>query len=321
MVKEIALSDIVDNPFQARHDFDRGALQSFADEIKAEGTWKFVLLGRKNGKGKVEIAFGHRRVRALRLLKSPTVMVDITSLTDAEMARIGLEENLQREGLTDLEKADAVRLAVELERKARINVGKPEQGAIQVVADRLGLAQTWVSKLCEISRGMPLKVREVVEAKTMTAQTAFEAKQWGGDDYVRTLARQSKEAEKETSTISKPTHMTVKAMKRAVAAAPERVQEQLREEVFSGKLERPDEVATRARRLESSKVRRDKEPPPDLKIVIVGMTHDLKEFRKKLETVAPYMDYVDEVPPIAERFREALRDLIETAKDILKASQ
>jgi hypothetical protein len=50
-------------------------------------------------------------------------------------------------------------------------------------------------------------------------------------------------------------------------------------------------------------------------------TDDLKEWNKKLKTVEPYMDYVDEVPAIAGKFRNALTELVETAREILKAAK
>jgi len=320
MQKDVPIAEILDNPFQPRTTFDRDAIKSLAEEIEAEGFWNGALQGRRNADGRIELVFGHRRLRALKVLKRPTVRIDIVDLTDAQMALRSLEENLQREGLTDLERADAVRAAVELERQARINAGKPERGAAAIVAERLGLTTSWVSQLCDISLTMVNKDREAIEAGRLTAKTALAAKDWGGTEYIRTLARQGKEAEKPDAAVTKPTHMTVGAMKKAVAKAPEQVRERLKNEVFEGKLIRPDEVEARGRRLESQRVRREKEPPPDLKIVIVGWTHDLKDWNRKLRDVEPYMDYVDEVPAIADKFREALRQLIDTAKDLLKSA-
>src|SRR5215831_14378032 len=151
MIKNVPLSEILDNPFQPRSTFDRDAIRSLADEIEAEGFWNGTLQGRRNARGQIELVFGHRRLRALRLLKTPSARIEILDLTDAQMSMRALEENLQREGLTDFEKADAVRHAVELERTRRKEAGEPERGAIEVVAKRLGLASQWVSSLCVIS--------------------------------------------------------------------------------------------------------------------------------------------------------------------------
>ena len=97
------------------------------------------------------------------------------------MALRSLEENLQREGLTDIEKADAVKQAVEIARAERNAQGKPERGVIQEVADRLGLAYSWVSLLCEISVSIDTKERALIQKKYLSAKTALLAKKWGGD--------------------------------------------------------------------------------------------------------------------------------------------
>src|SRR4030095_544414 len=115
-IKQIPLDEIIDNPFQPRKEFDRDSLQSLADEMKAEGFWSGTLQGRRTKTGKVELVFGHRRVRALKMLKTETVPIEIVDLTDAQMALRSLEENLQREGLSDLERADGVKAALAVPR-------------------------------------------------------------------------------------------------------------------------------------------------------------------------------------------------------------
>src|SRR5262245_25535312 len=102
-LKHVPLSDIVPNPFQSRSTFDEADVRSLADEIQAEGLWNTVFQARRNGHGKFELVYGHRRMAALRLLKYKTVPIEVVDLTDAQMALRSLEENLQRQGLTDLE--------------------------------------------------------------------------------------------------------------------------------------------------------------------------------------------------------------------------
>lgn len=314
-ITKVSLTQVVDNPFQPRTNFDDAALQSLADEMKAEGFWSGALQGRKRN-GKVELVFGHRRLRALRLLKADHVDIEILQLTDAQMALRSLEENLQREGLTDLEKSDGIKQAVEVARAELKAAGKNESHAVSTIAARLGFSKQWVSTLCEISSSMPDKIRTQIEAGHITAQTALEAKAWGGDAYMQTLAKQGKRA-KETGDVAKPTHVTVKRMKNVVKAAPEPVQEKLKAEIIEGTITTPAKAEQRAKQLASSHVRKAKKEPADLRVVIVGWTHKLKDWEKEMRDVAPYMDYVDEVPTIAEPFRAALRKLIETAKQLL----
>jgi ParB-like chromosome segregation protein Spo0J len=294
-------------------------IRSLAEEIRAEGFWNGTLQGRRNASGQIELVFGHRRLRALRLLKLASARIEILDLTDAQMALRSLEENLQREGLNEFEKADAVKTAVDIEKATRRDRGESERGALQVVADRLGLAQPWVSKLCEISISLDMKDRISVGKSGISAKTAAAAKDWGGKEYLNTLTKQAKQAQTNEK-ISKPTEHTVAAMKRLVASTPDAVQEQLKAEIVAGKVT-PDKAESRARRLASLQVKREKEPPPDLRVVIVGWTRDLEDWKKRMKDVVPYMDYVDEVPAIANRFRDALSELIDTAKELLKSAR
>src|SRR5262245_15500805 len=299
MTRDVPLSEIVDNPFQPRTAFDKDAIRSLADEIKAEGFWNDNLQGRRNAHGQIGLVYGHRRLRALRLLKTPSLKIEILDLSDAQMALRALEENLQREGLSDLEKADAIRAAVEIAKAELRAQKKPESRAAMEVAQRLGISHSWVLELCKISCAMAQENRASIDAGYLTAKTAKKAQDWGGDKYVATLAGQgkaSREKGPKAGKVAKPTPATVDAMKRAVAAAPEAVRETLKEEIVSGKLQTPKEAEARGRRLASTRAKREKPEPPDLRAVIVGWTRELHEWNQRLQEVVPYMNYVDEVP-------------------------
>lgn len=129
--RHIPLAAIVDNPFRPRTTFDEAALQSLAQAIKAEGFWDGHLQARRRQDGKFELVFGHRRLRALRLLNYRDIALELVELTDAQMALRALDENLQREGLSDVEKAAAVKQVVELTRAERKAAGKPSRGAME----------------------------------------------------------------------------------------------------------------------------------------------------------------------------------------------
>ena len=317
MATHIPLDQIVDNPFQSRTTYDKETVRSLADEMKAEGFWSGTLQGRRTDNGKVELVFGHRRLRALRLLKAESIPVEIVKLTDAQMALRSLEENLQREGLTDLEKANAVKRAVEIASEDLRATGKSDAHAMQQVADRLGLSRQWVSELCQISASMLAENRKAIQSKYLTAQTALVAKEWGGNEYVKTLARQGKEAAT-SGHLPKPTHMTVKAMRKVVNAAAEGVQEKLKAAIVAGEVTTPAEAESKGRRMAAERTKRNKTPPPDVKEVIIGWTHKIKDWEKQMREVAPYMEYVEEAPEVARRFRDALKAFIATAETLLE---
>lgn len=318
MATSISLDRIVDNPFQSRTTYDRESIQSLAEEMKAEGVWGTVLQGRRTKTGTVELVFGHRRLRALRVLNVKTVPIEIVDLTDAQMALRSLEENLQREGLTDLEKADAVKKAVEIARKELRAAGQKESQAETEVAQRLGLSRAWVNDLCRISSGMPDKIRGHIGAGHLTGQTALRAKDWGGDAYAKTLAQQGKQAAT-TGDVPKPTHMTVQAMKKVVNAAPEPVRERLKDAIIAGEITTPAEAEQKARRLAAERTKREKPLPADLNTAIVGWTRRYRDWADQLKKeLIPYLAYIEYVPAsLVKPFQAAQGAFLETAQEAM----
>ena len=103
----VPVKDILPNPWQARKKMDRESIRALAEEIKASGLWPGSLRGRMKG-SHVELCYGHRRLAALKVLGWDKAEVEVDELTDEEMALQSLAENFQREGLSDIEKANLV---------------------------------------------------------------------------------------------------------------------------------------------------------------------------------------------------------------------
>ena len=111
MIKTIELKNIKPNPFNARVDYDEKPINDLAKEIDKVGFWAGALRGRMQN-GKIELCFGHRRLAALKKLGRKEVQIDVVELSDEDMAMQGLAENLQRQGLNDMEKAEGVKQLV-----------------------------------------------------------------------------------------------------------------------------------------------------------------------------------------------------------------
>ena len=100
------------NPNQPRQHFDEDALSSLADSIRTAGLMQpIVVRPPKTVDGELvyELVAGERRLRAARLIpldQIPAVVRDIDEQTSAELALI---ENLQREDLNPIERAEAFR--------------------------------------------------------------------------------------------------------------------------------------------------------------------------------------------------------------------
>lgn len=114
------LGNIQDNPYQPRMSEDFEHILAVAKSIAADGLLQ-VPVGREIPlTAGIELAFGHTRLRAYRLLAGGQVEgvddpeqyermpVVIRELTDEEMFRFSVTENLARKDLTPIEEATAM---------------------------------------------------------------------------------------------------------------------------------------------------------------------------------------------------------------------
>jgi ParB family chromosome partitioning protein len=93
------------NPYQPRRTFAEDELRSLADSIKEKGVIQ-ALVVRPASPG-FELIVGERRWRSARLAGLKQVPVVVKDVSTAEMLELALVENIQREDLNPLEKAEA----------------------------------------------------------------------------------------------------------------------------------------------------------------------------------------------------------------------
>ncbi len=99
------------NPQQPREQFDEAALEELAASIKQDGVQEPVLV-RQVGE-RYEIISGERRVRASIMADLEKVPVVCREVSDRDMLKLGLIENIQREDLNAMETARAYRRLVD----------------------------------------------------------------------------------------------------------------------------------------------------------------------------------------------------------------
>lgn len=136
------------NPFQPRRTFEEAALQSLADSIRSYGVLQPLTVTRKEiekpGEGiavEYELIAGERRLRAAKLAGIREVPVVIRTSEDSDRMKLELAiiENLQREDLNPIDRAQAFqRLATEFGLK-HIEIGK-----------RVGKSREYVSNTLRI---------------------------------------------------------------------------------------------------------------------------------------------------------------------------
>ncbi|MFA9478467.1 ParB/RepB/Spo0J family partition protein [Phycisphaerales bacterium AB-hyl4] len=107
----LPIKSIRPNPHQPRQTFDEGALQRLADSIAREGIMQPIVVrpteSEKGGQPAYELVAGERRWRAAQLAKLDVVPAIVRELDNRQLAEWALIENLQREDLNPIERAQA----------------------------------------------------------------------------------------------------------------------------------------------------------------------------------------------------------------------
>jgi len=137
----VAADKLRANPYQPRAVLDEAYIRELADSIGDPniGLLQNPLVRLVKDEGVYEMAFGHLRVEAIKVLIQEGkweggVPVELRDLTDTDMAIIALTENVKRKNLTPFEEYRAWKRALEIE---GMTVGK--------LADSLGLDHSTVS--------------------------------------------------------------------------------------------------------------------------------------------------------------------------------
>lgn len=146
----IAVASIRPGQYQPRHHFDEAALEELAASIKAQGLIQPIVV-RALGRGQYELVAGERRWRAAKiagLVEIPAVVRDIPSQS---VLAVALIENIQREELTALEEANALRRLIDEFRLSQ-----------QQAADAVGRSRAAVANLLRLLE-LPEAIRELLD--------------------------------------------------------------------------------------------------------------------------------------------------------------
>jgi ParB family chromosome partitioning protein len=129
----VAVGEVRPSPFQPRREFDRNAMDRLADSIKRSGVMQPVIVRPRQGGG-YELVAGERRWRAAGLAGLGRLPAIVRHLTDEQSAEWALVENVQREDLNAIERAQAFASLVE-----RFGLTHSE------IAERVGMDRTSVA--------------------------------------------------------------------------------------------------------------------------------------------------------------------------------
>jgi ParB family transcriptional regulator, chromosome partitioning protein len=155
-VVDIDISTIKPNPFQPRVEMNDDDIKSLADSISSQGLLQPILV-RQKGNCEFEIISGERRFRALKMLgrdKAPCIVKQ--KLSDREMMEIALVENIQREDLNEIEKADAYQKLI-----LEYNYTH------EALSRQLGKSRAAISNTLRL-RTLPKEIQDMVRHGTLT---------------------------------------------------------------------------------------------------------------------------------------------------------
>ncbi|TFH87543.1 ParB/RepB/Spo0J family partition protein [Billgrantia azerbaijanica] len=137
-LERLPLGQLTRGRYQPRRDIQPEALEELADSIRAQGVMQPIVV-RPVGERRYEIIAGERRWRAAQLAELDTIPAVIREVSDEVALALALIENIQRENLSPVEEALALkRLLDEFELTQ------------QQVADAVGKSRAQVANLLRL---------------------------------------------------------------------------------------------------------------------------------------------------------------------------
>lgn len=151
----LPISKIKPNKDQPRKMFDETELEELSDSIKQNGILQ-PLLVRKKGSN-YEIVAGERRYQAAKLAGLEEAPVVIKDISDEDVFKLALIENLQRSNLTPLEEARGYRQLLDEKDLTQEQLSKILSKSRSAITNTLRLMD------------LPMEVQELLEEGRITA--------------------------------------------------------------------------------------------------------------------------------------------------------
>jgi ParB family chromosome partitioning protein len=109
--REIAVRDVVSNPYQPRRSFDPDALSELAASIRENGLLQPILVTPTDGG--FQLIAGERRLRAAQLAGLERIPAVVRTANQQQQLALALVENLQRADLNSMDEARAFRQLID----------------------------------------------------------------------------------------------------------------------------------------------------------------------------------------------------------------
>lgn len=133
----ISISEIKPNKDQPRKNFDESSLNELADSIKKNGILQPILVRRKGRY--YEIVAGERRYQAAKRAGMKEVPVVVRDISDDEVFKLALIENLQRSDLNPIEEAQGYKKLIDKDGLTQEQLGNLLSKSRSAIANTLRL--------------------------------------------------------------------------------------------------------------------------------------------------------------------------------------
>ena len=112
---DLSVDAVRPNPHQPRKQFDEANLQALASSIRSSGLVQPIVVRPAKGQpaGTYELIAGERRLRAAKAAGLPTIPALVREVDAFEQAQLALVENVQREDLNPMDRAQAYRALID----------------------------------------------------------------------------------------------------------------------------------------------------------------------------------------------------------------
>lgn len=124
----VRVADVMPNPFRdvGRYPPDSSKVEALRESIRTTGVWPNVV-GRRRTEGTYEVAYGHHRLEAVRqeLGEDAPFPLTIEDLSDEDMLKMMVRENMQERETSALDDQASVRAVVEAYAAGKIGLNPP----------------------------------------------------------------------------------------------------------------------------------------------------------------------------------------------------
>lgn len=153
-LRTLPIAHIVAGKYQPRRHWDEAALDELAASIKAQGLIQPVVV-RALGKDRYELIAGERRWRAAQRAQLDELPALVKQVDEAAVPAMALIENIQREDLSPLEEADALKRLID-------DFDLTHQQA----ADAVGRSRAAVSNLLRLTE-LPASIKRLLDTRQL----------------------------------------------------------------------------------------------------------------------------------------------------------